>query len=156
MAIVLYSDIYEVVTKGKTRAKLFKDMKTGDRIRFSMVIQNQTGSSGGGNYATDIEIENLTQGTSGDKSQSVLSNLLNNGVVLKKVTEDNGNIGTVWRVSRDKSEFAPTFYPILGERVRITGEPIGGKYPVWFIDKPELINVAQRIRGDLLIETEAV
>jgi hypothetical protein len=61
-------------------------------------------------------------------------------------------VGEIYTVSTDKKEFAPQFYPCLGERVRVTGEKYLGKYPVEFVDKPELIKVAQRVREDLLIK----
>ncbi|PLR99575.1 hypothetical protein [Bacillus sp. T33-2] len=61
-------------------------------------------------------------------------------------------IGAIYTVSTDKKEFAPQFYPCLGERVRVTGAKHLGKYPVDFLDKPELIKVAQKVREDLLIK----
>lgn len=46
------------------------------------------------------------------------------------------------------------FYDILGEKVVVTGEWYLGKYPVEFIDNPNLNTVAQRVRGDLLMEVK--
>ena len=58
---------------------------------------------------------------------------------------------TIYKISTDKREFHPRFHKVLGERVVITGEVHLGKYPIKFIGHPELIEVCQRVRKDLLI-----
>lgn len=60
-------------------------------------------------------------------------------------------IGRICTVIVDKKEFAPQFHDILGERVVVTGEKYLSKYPVYFIDRPELSRKAQRVREDLLL-----
>jgi len=75
----LRSKNYEVMAiKKKTRASFFKDLKVGDVIVLEMRLKNTTGASGGGNYASYIEVINLTQVTHVYNSQSqLLSNLDN-------------------------------------------------------------------------------
>lgn len=54
-------------------------------------------------------------------------------------------------VIKNKPEELPSFFhSILGERVIITGEEYLGKVPIKFIDNPEKIKVAQRVKVDLL------
>lgn len=63
--IKLTSKTYEVVSRGKSQAAVIKDMRPGDLIRFSTVLESQAGASGGGNFASRILVSNLTQGGSG-------------------------------------------------------------------------------------------
>ncbi|GGJ85879.1 hypothetical protein GCM10007063_05420 [Lentibacillus kapialis] len=59
-------------------------------------------------------------------------------------------VGKQYKISEDKQEFAPQFHDILGEKVIVTGEKEYGKYPIKFVDNPNLYEIAQRVRGDLL------
>lgn len=59
-----------------TKAKVFSEFREGDLLTFSTNLKNNTGASGGGNYATGVTIRNLTQGLVVTKYQSELVNLL--------------------------------------------------------------------------------
>lgn len=68
--MILKSSVYEVVEiKKKTKAKLFGDIKVGDLLQFETRIKHVGGASNG-IYATYIKTTNLTQKTSGSKSQT--------------------------------------------------------------------------------------
>lgn len=70
-AIELTSGRYRITEiKCKTRAKVFEDWRVSDIIRFSTVMASTSGASGGGNYASYFDAENITQGTVATKSQT--------------------------------------------------------------------------------------
>lgn len=74
----LWSDLYVVKKiKKKTKARIFGDIKVGDRLMFSMDIQSVQGASGGGKYASYVTVLNLTQRTSdASKSQTEIAKYL--------------------------------------------------------------------------------
>lgn len=76
--IQLSSEVFTIKKiKTKTRAEGFKEMREGDQLRFRMKLSNTT-SYGSGNYATSIEITDLKRRKTFFKSQSNLSNILQN------------------------------------------------------------------------------
>lgn len=84
--IDLQSELYEVVEiKKKTGAELFKNVKVGDRLRFSMEIEHTGRASGGGVFASSVYILNVTQDRGAWKTQSQLVNILKNNFEIKQV-----------------------------------------------------------------------
>lgn len=72
---MILSNTFKITkVKAKTKARLFKDVKEGDVLTFSMSIENTT--SGRGNYATTIDVVK-SGGSIEWFSQSELSNVLN-------------------------------------------------------------------------------
>jgi hypothetical protein len=77
MMVELRSKPHKVTKiKAKTNAKMFKDVKEGDLLCFSMELKHKASASGGGVYASYVRVENVTQGASVYKSQSELTNIL--------------------------------------------------------------------------------
>lgn len=76
--IVLKSNIL-VVNKilKRTRAKVFKDLKVGDKIQLSVEVK-YAGRRGGGTYATYILVENIETKDCVGKTFNELSPLLDN------------------------------------------------------------------------------
>lgn len=75
MDIILKSDILEVTEiKKKTSAKMFKDLKIGDRILLTIPVKYA--GMNRGTYASYIRIENLSNGDYTHKSFNQITSLL--------------------------------------------------------------------------------
>ena len=77
MDIIMKSKVLEVVKiNGKTQAKLFKDLKIGDKIQLSIPVDYAGFNRG--TYASYITVENIVTGNKTYKSFNLLPTLLNN------------------------------------------------------------------------------
>jgi hypothetical protein len=75
--ILLESCFYKVVKiKKKTKACMFKDLKIGDELQFSIPIQSA--GSNRGTYASYIKIACITNGNYTTKSFNQIGSCLNN------------------------------------------------------------------------------
>lgn len=86
--IILKSEIIVVTgIKKKTKAVFFKDIKVGDRLYITYVLEHLGGASGGGRYASYPHIFNLTQSNDCQISQTNMVLRLSN-FELEEVEED--------------------------------------------------------------------
>lgn len=74
--IVMSTGILQVYAiKKKTQAKLFKNLRTGSKIRLSIPIVS-VGQTSGGCRAAYIDIENLDTGEKTSQTFNILPNIL--------------------------------------------------------------------------------
>ena len=73
--IILKSDILTVIkVNRKTKAKMFNNLKAGDKIQFSVPLIYA--GRNGGSYATYVEAKNIETGDTTSKSFNVLPSIL--------------------------------------------------------------------------------
>lgn len=83
----LTSAIHRVTAiKKATKAKFFEDVRVGDEIRVSMTLKAI--GRGASLYASYVTATNLTRGTSAEKSQTEMAQILDRCFELEVVTDE--------------------------------------------------------------------
>lgn len=84
--ILLKSNPFKVIEiKKSTKAEMFRNVEVGDILGFEMSIKHSGRSSGGGVYASNVYITNITKNDYIHKTQSELTNILNRCFVLEEM-----------------------------------------------------------------------
>lgn len=102
MDIILKSEVMVVSDiKIKTKAKMFCDIKPGDKLQLSVPVE-YAGSSRGRSYAIDIKVENLSNGQVTYKTFNQITSLLSCFELRKDSQYHDSN--KVWVVTNEQME----------------------------------------------------
>ena len=92
--------------KRKTKAKMFCDVKVGDILQLSVLVEH-VGSSSGQSYAVHIKIKNLNSGQVTHKTFNQITSLLN--CFEMREIDDKMAEGKVWIITNDNMEIIDVY-----------------------------------------------